>query len=907
MNAETSPLILCSTPRLAHGLRTAHAREAQASGTLKWQTLEALTLKEWLERVMQDALLCGEIPLSMAPAHVLDQTEERLLWESIIEENLTHDVVKEFFDCAGMATEAQAANAMIEAWRIYVLADLATEETRQLVQWRANFYKHCKKLNWLDSARYFEWQIDQLENNVGILPTQLWIAGFDRISPQQQRLLDVLKARGTAIAPWDLTTADAGRARQIVLDDAEAERRAAVAWATERLRNNPEEKLAIIVPELATHRSRLMDLLDDTLHAAAVNPSRSEMPRLYEFSLGTSLATYPVIRCALALLRVATEQYQLPQQDISDLLRDVYWSASVSEADARARLDAHMRRQLSYMLHFAQVVRLAQKMEAHGIILPALTKHLQAFNKGVASWPRKQSVAAWAAAFDKLLALAGWPGERSLSSYEYQAKNAWQESLTEFGRLNNVLGNLTGKQAFARLARLVNERIFQPKTEHEVAITVMGMLENSPAPLDAVWVMGMNDHVWPPPPRLNSLLPAGAQRKAGAPNSSSLVQTQFAETIHQRLMHSAKELVFSSARKDGDRELRMSPIIKTIPALEEATVPVATMAERLAKPSDMEWLDDATAPPVAAGEMVNGGTQLIRAQAICPAWAFYQYRLGARKLKEPVEGLDEIGRGNLLHLALQYFWQGRDLAKLQAMDAADLKIAIQQAVENGVAKFSERLDVPMPANFLRLEKARLQKLLDVWLAFEKLRMPFTVLERELTATEDIAGISVRVTLDRVDELPDGRLIVIDYKTGNAIDYKSWTESRITEPQLPMYAAIVLAGQEIAAVAFAKVRIDEQRFIGIAAEDDTLPGIKGLEANRKLFSADLFPNWESVSQAWRTRIEAIAGEIKNGKAAVQFEDEQDLYYCDVKPLLRLPERALQIERQTMKASRKASGK
>jgi len=901
MTPDHPALILCSTPRLAHGLRTAHAREAQASGSLKWQTLEALTLKEWLERLMQDALLCGEIQLSMAPAHVLDQIEERLLWEGIIEENLTDDVVKEFFDCAGMAAEAQVANEMIEAWRIYIPTDLVTEETRQLMQWRANFYKHCKKLNWLDSARYFEWQIDQLANNVGVLPTQLWIAGFDRISPQQQRLLDVLKARGTAIAQWDLTRADAGDAQQIVLDDAEAERRTAVAWAAERLCKNPKEKLAIIVPELATHRSRLMDLLDDTLHAAAASPIRSEMPRLYEFSLGTSLATYPIIHSALALLRVATEQYQLPQQAISDLLRDVYWSAGFSEADARARLDAHMRRQLSYTLHFGQVVRLAQKMELHGIALPVLIRHLKALGQEVASWPRKQSVAVWAIAFDKLLALAGWPGERSLSSHEYQAKNAWQELLTEFSRLGSVLGHLTSKQAFVRLARLVSERIFQPKTEHEVAITVMGMLETAPTPLDAVWVMGMNDHIWPPPPRLNPLLPAEAQRKAGAPNSSSFIQTEFARAIHQRLMHSTSELIFSSARKDGERELRMSPIIKTIPLLPEAITPVATMAERLAKPRDMEWLDDAMAPPVATGEMVSGGTQIIRAQAICPAWAFYQYRLGARKLEEPVEGLDEIGRGNLLHLALQYFWQGRDLAKLQAMSAADLGIAIQQAVEKGVAKFSEKLDVPMPANFLRLEKARLQKLLDVWLVFEKMRTPFTVLERELTVTEDIAGISVKVTLDRVDELPDGRLIVIDYKTGNTIDYKSWTESRITEPQLPMYAAIVLNGQEIAAVSFAKVRIDEQRFIGIAAEDDILPGVKSLEANRKLFTTDLFPNWESVITQWRARIETIAEEIKNGKAAVQFEDEQDLYYCDVKPLLRLPERSLQIERQTMEAS------
>jgi exodeoxyribonuclease-5 len=41
-------------------------------------------------------------------------------------------------------------------------------------------------------------------------------------------------------------------------------------------------------------------------------------------------------------------------------------------------------------------------------------------------------------------------------------------------------------------------------------------------------------------------------------------------------------------------------------------------------------LHDAKAPAVGEGERVRGGTGLLKAQALCPAWAFYQYRLGAR-------------------------------------------------------------------------------------------------------------------------------------------------------------------------------------------------------------------------------------------------------------------------------------
>lgn len=41
------------------------------------------------------------------------------------------------------------------------------------------------------------------------------------------------------------------------------------------------------------------------------------------------------------------------------------------------------------------------------------------------------------------------------------------------------------------------------------------------------------------------------------------------------------------------------------------------------------------------------------------------------------------------------------------------------------------------------------------------------LERELDMLEDLGGITIRGILDRIDELPDGSLVITDYKTGKA--------------------------------------------------------------------------------------------------------------------------------------------
>jgi hypothetical protein len=64
----------------------------------------------------------------------------------------------------------------------------------------------------------------------------------------------------------------------------------------------------------------------------------------------------------------------------------------------------------------------------------------------------------------------------------------------------------------------------------------------------------------------------------------------------------------------------------------------------------------------------------------------------------------------------------------------------------------------------------------------------------------------------------------------------------------------------------------------------------------------FADMPALINFWRESLNKIALEIKTGVADVTFEKESDLLYCEVKPLLRLPERELQFE-QTQKISNK----
>lgn len=913
MTEQTPAFILCSTARLARSLRHAHSRIQHGKGLAQWQPLPALTLNSWLDEWMEQALLCGSITPDDMPAGRLSSVQERLLWEQAIESTLKDLESEPLFDKDGLASAAQEANRLLIEWNLSLDTQDAAEETRQFLLWRQRFQALCKQGGWLEPVRYFSWLVQCMENGVGELPSDVAHAGFDRISPLQHRLFAAMRARGTTVTTYVPGYDEPQPASRIELSDRDAECRAAVQWARQQLQQNPQAKLAIVVPELSALRDKFSALLDEAFHADYVTPQLAQSPRAYDFSLGVPLSTQPVISTALNLLRFGFQRQAVPQADISELLLSPYWSDSFGEADARAMLDANMREWLPLSLTPQRLQHFVQRKLAdeHALPIAGLDRDLQALLRRCQLQGRMQLPSAWMAAFKAILDETHWPGERSPSSHEYQAIESFDKALQALAELDPLSGAITAPEAIKRLTHLCREQIFQPEAQDSLQLQVLGMLEAAAEPLDGMWVMGMNDHIWPPAPDPNPLLPAQLQRLAGTPNADSKVQMEFAQAIHDRLLKSAGNIVFSSALKDGERILRLSPLLQDTPLATGEFPLFATLAETRAAdaPKNLRYIDDAQAPAIMEGEHVAGGTGLLKAQAICPAWAFYQYRLHARALKSPVNGLDAMERGTLVHCVLERFWAANPVScDLMAISPEALESAVLDAADQALAAFNKERDAALSAAFIALERSRLGRLVLAWLIDVEMQRPmgFTVTAREQEEKISIEGISIRLVVDRIDTLEDGRLVLLDYKTGRQNDYRNWAEPRITEPQLPIYAAFVLTDNtgladsiqsEVAAVCFAQVRLDRNCFTGIVRDSDLLQGAAVFNENkgRKIFSEENFPDWGSVLTHWKRSIESIARELKSGEAAVRFADEKQLAYCEVLPLLRLPERQLQYER------------
>ncbi len=877
-------LVLCSTLRLALALRRRHDALQLARGRQRWPTLDSQTPELWLAQCLGEAQLAGEIePL----AHPLSEVEERLLWERAIVQG---GAAEALFDRDGLARAAIQANALVERWRLRLAPAAGGEETRAFLRWRKEFRRLAAAVDGCDAASLAERQLDALAAGAGRLPPVVAVAGFDRYNPQELRLIAVLEARGVEVCELRLVAATPAAAVAHPMPDRLAECRAAAAWARERLAANPRARLGLVVPELSSLREPLEAVLDEALDPACLDPSLCEAARRYNFSLGPPLASRGIVATALRLLALAAAPRRLMQEEFSLLLRDPYWSASIDEADARARLDARLRQRLPLVTNLPQALRLTAREAARGLPLERLVADLTRLQELARAQPARQLPSAWATSLAQLLEAAAWPGGRALSSHEYQAQQAFFEILSGLAELDRVAGRVSMVEAQSRLAQLCRDRVFQPETEAEPALEVMGLLEALAAPLDGLWVMGMNAQLWPPSASPNPLLPAELQRQAASPGASGEVQSRFALAVHARLLCSARELHFSWARGEGDRQLRPSPLIAALPEVELAAA--ATLIETLAGSAVMESILDAQGPPLSAPEM-RGGTALLGAQAVCPAWAYYRYRLGAKQLAQPVLGLSGGERGALVHRALERFWNGRASEELLALGHSARLEAVARAASESLQRFNAEREEGLSPRFLELEEERLRTLVAAWVEFELARpQPFRVIACESSSEVELEGLKLRVVVDRIDQLADGRSLIIDYKTGRAGRTASWGAERMAEPQLPIYA--VLQQPPPAAVALARVRLDQCAFSGIAAQAGLLPKVAGIAdaAARRLFPSD--GDWQGLLDNWRRRLAVVAREFVAGEARVAFRAEAELAYCEVLPLLRLAERRRQLE-------------
>ena len=492
---------------------------------------------------------------------------------------------------------------------------------------------------------------------------------------------------------------------------------------------------------------------------------------------------------------------------------------------------------------------------------------------------RQDSLQCWSMTFRQTLATLGFPGRTQQSSTIYQVIEAVDALFERFEALAPLFGRIKASEALNIFGRLMRSVAFQPQRDPSARLDVLGMLEAEGGRWDGVWILGLTDDVFPALAKPNPFIPLPALRRVGTPRATAEREREWAEHMFLQLCALAPRTIVSAAMHEGERGLRPSPLIQQI---EQVDLPLSADVPAFV-PIELECIEDSQAPVLSKEEKVGGGVALLETQARNPQWAFMRYRLGARGLPAYSTMPSSSLRGEFLHDAMETIWNA--LRTQSALIEAHVAGTLTTLIINSVDLAAEKKLFSLSPALRALEATRACDIISSWLMLERKRQPFAVEGIEARYELSVSGLTLQIRVDRMDQLEEGRHLLIDYKGGKNLPkvVSDWQRKRPTQLQLPAYAAMLAQQGKIDSIAglfLVHLHAKSQKSAGLLRDEIGLEG-------PTLFQEAKYPDvdWSAAMHRLNNVVTLLATEFSSGSALNQSWLKADLEYCDVPALLR----------------------
>lgn len=882
-------LTVCPNERQALAWWEEDAQSRREQGEKAWETPAVCSWSDFVRALWEEFWLSGSHQDAHPPL-LMNEWQERFLWLKVLADSNQGE---------GLLNLPAAAKLAMEAWRLanshFMIPYLRQEnywpeETQVFLGWADDFLAQCRERGWLDPCRLETLLAERLRAGAfppETLPLRINFRGFAEWTPTAEDFLSALAEAGTQVSRAEPSPPSVGEWQRTAAATGEEEITLAARWLRDRLEEKRSLKVALVVPDLAQRRDEVERLLGEVFQPSQRFTLVNEETPSCDFSVGRPLARWPLVEHALAFL--ALDDRYRPLDEWARLLTSPFTGESREEFYQRGRLLEKLRSGRRFRVDVRRLHDLAtpgpEGEELRPFRCPALARRLVLLQEKWRQTPLHQWPSEWSTHFSEVLDLIGWPGQRTLTSSEFQTVNRWKRTLSQMGCLDSLLGQVSREKALSAVVRIAEETVYQPKRT-SARVEVMGTLEAVGLRFDYLWLAGVHDGVWPASARPNPYLPFSLQRERQVAHSTPERELEFARKVTEGLLRATRVGVVSYPLFEGEESCRLSPLFSSLPAVNpgdlklSACSPLATLVHQSAR---LERGLDPGPPEVALDTLSRGGTSLFKHQAACPFRAFAYLRLDARPAEIVKAGLDARQRGTMLHASLEKLWElVGSQSRWLSWNEEERRRALTVSADFGVEEMRrERPDV-LKGVMVSLERARLMNLLEEWMATEMERAPFEVLATEEKVELQFSGLTMRATIDRVDRLADGTLAVIDYKTGRP-QIHDWLGPRPKEPQLPLYS--VAHPTPVSAICFAVVRPGDMGFQGLADQDDKIPGVKASE-----FAGHGLVGWTERQTEWREILEALAEEFRHGRAVVDpHEGPKSCQFCGLQSLCRVDDK------------------
>jgi ATP-dependent helicase/nuclease subunit B len=844
--------ILTASRRLAHAVRLGYARYAQQQGLSAWRTPRALPWSTWLRQQRLEAR--ASAPGQLARSRVLTPAQARILWD---------DVVGGSRPACDLLNPSNAARLAARSWRrlhdylipVEHLKKFDTPEATALYAWCNEFERRCASLGAIDEARLSHWAHDsELEP-----PERIACAGFDTLPPAMSRLLERWRARGKLV---DIEDAASGPADVAIVAaaDAAVELDLAARWAREQVLAGAVE-VGVILSDLPSRRDEVRRVFEDAFAPGARHTLSDAISMPVVIAAPAPMSAYPMVDTALLVLQLAARECD--STDAGRVLRSAFIAGGHTERARRALADRRLREEQRDRWNWFELERWAGVTGCEQLQLVA--RELNCIVRSLSS----TSASEWAERFHRMWVAVGWPGDRTLSSGEHQTLDKFQSVLAEFGALDAVTGRMSMQQALGCLRDLLNDTPFEPETA-SAAVTVIDSATSAGMQFDALWVAGLDaDHV-PAPVNPDPLIPLELQRRAGIPEATASGVLQQATTQLQRWTTSAAAVVLSWPQRDGDVQLARSPLLDQVDGAADRTITfraAPSLRQTLfdQRPTLRTLRDDRA--PALSPQDARGGSRTVELQSRCPFRAQAEIRLRAEPLPRVSLGIEPIDRGALLHRVLADVWGTiRTQQQLLMLEDSAVERLVRESAQRQAAQ-GLQAEVRYRNRLAALEIESAVRQVMRLLMQERQRPPFALRLAEAAEPYVIGGLSITLRPDRIDVLPGGGELLIDYKLGNSHRPRGWFDvlpGRPRHPQLPLYG--LARADRLRALAYVVLAPGAVEYRGWSDGTDVGAGVVPYPNGMRIDLGDPV-DWQALLQHWRFTLTRLAERYVAGEASV----------------------------------------
>jgi ATP-dependent helicase/nuclease subunit B len=854
-------IILTPNKRLARHLQHEFSKHSSLQKEVVWITKRVLPLSSWLASCWKD---------NPDERILLNPYQERLIWQKLVIETLGESYYS-------IIDEAIDFHELINGWQIkeFTAFENKTEDIVIFESLYQNFKNYCKK-NGLVTMTELPTLI------IPYLPiynlTDVTFAGFDEYNLQIQSLMAAIEGNGCKIIKVDPNICQKSSQKKLGLDNLNDEIALGAKWAKGLIEHSPQRTVGIVVPNLVELRSKVEEIFTEIF----IDSSS------FNISAGIPLKTVPIIKCAMELLSLNSS---LELQTLTSILISPYISGIKNERSERFLLCSNLQKLDNVQIEPNDLESLAKKYKNKvPLFIDMLTRCALLYDSRSAQnlserdnfklylENRTLNPSGWCDIFVKTLKVMGWPGENNLTKSETIAINQFTKLLKEIALSDPYLGKISYKRMLHNVRELVANAQLQPEVEIDSRIQIMGTLEANGINFDNLWIMGVDENNWPRPPKPNPFIPIAIQKELSLPHCSMERELQFCQTLIDRYKRSATEIIFSYVKEADDQTIPPSPLIadvsETSPAELNLTKPTFS-SEKIYRSKLIEKVSDNYTSNINLSELEHTPSGLIEFQSLCPFRAFMRFRLKTEETKKPSFGISKIDRGLIIHGVLEKFWQkAKNHKNLCDMGQEKLELIALECISEELDKHN--LTKPIHD----LEKKCLVRHLNRLFALEKERYPFTVIATEKRVTIKLANLPISLRIDRIDQLQDGKTLLLDYKTGKKLPSAfDWFKPRPENIQLLLYS---LAVDQAEGMALIQINSEGTKFKNFKMEDlaAILRKIDPVVYDKKEIT------WAELLKYWQKILNSIAEEFGQGCAKVSPSSLQICKQCSFALVCRI---------------------